>query len=140
MILAPPPALTAPAPTSPAVTAPVEVAIVNVRNASGRVHIDICTAETYLKVCPYSGTAPARPGITVVTIRGVPPGRYAVEAFHDENGNGEIDRGLFGIPKEGVGFSNDAKIRMAPPKFAEAAIDHGRTPQHISFSLRYFQR
>ena len=39
-------------------------------------------------------------------------GRYAVQAFLDENGNGEVDRALFGIPKEGVGFSNDAKIRL----------------------------
>ena len=45
---------------------------------------------------------------------------------------------LFGIPLEGVGFSNDAKIRMSPPKFEEAAFPHGATDQRITFKLRYF--
>jgi uncharacterized protein (DUF2141 family) len=45
---------------------------------------------------------------------------YAVACFHDENGNGKLDTGLFGIPKEGTAASNDAKGRMGPPKFQDA--------------------
>ena len=121
-------------------TAPIEIAVSNVRNDSGRVHVDVCPVETFLKGCPYSGEAPARAGTTIVVVRGVPPGRYAAQGTQDENGNGKVDRGLFGIPKEGVGFSNDAKIRMGPPKFEEAAFDHGRAPQRISFGLTYLLR
>ena len=126
------------APTAIAAPAPIDIAVANVRDGKGRVHVDVCTASTFLKDCPYSGDAPARAGTTMVTIDALPPGRYAVQAFHDENGNGKVDRALFGIPKEGVGFSNDAKIRMAPPSFAEAAFDHARLRQRITFSLRYF--
>lgn len=115
------------------------IAVDNVRNAAGRVHVDICPEAQFLKEdCPVSAEAVARPGETFVTVRGLPPGRYAVQAFHDENGNGHVDRGLLGIPKEGIGFSNDAPIRLGPPKFAAAAFDHGSAPQLIRLKLKYF--
>jgi uncharacterized protein (DUF2141 family) len=68
----------------------------------------------------------------------VPPGEYAAQAFLDENGNGEVDRGLFGIPKEGVGFSRDARIRLSPPKWRDAVFTHRAQPEVIRFDLRYF--
>jgi uncharacterized protein (DUF2141 family) len=111
----------------------------NVRTAKGVVYVDVCPEARFLKDnCPWKGKARAQVGLTAVTVTGLPPGRYAVQAFLDENGNGDVDRGLFGIPKEGVGFSNDAKIRLGPPKFAEAAFTYGGNAQAIRFSLRYF--
>ena len=127
-----------PAIVIPATGAPIEIAVTNVRNAYGRVHVDICPQASFLRECPWSGEAPAQPGTTIVTVRNVPPGRYAAQGTHDENSNGKVDRALFGIPKEGVGFSNDARIRMAPPRFPDAAFDHGGVGQRISFALRYF--
>jgi uncharacterized protein (DUF2141 family) len=50
----------------------------------------------------------------------VAPGDYAVSEFHDENGNGKLDRNFIGMPKEGVGASNDAAGHMGPPKFEDA--------------------
>ncbi|WP_395333078.1 DUF2141 domain-containing protein [Novosphingobium sp. BL-8H] len=111
----------------------------NVRVSKGRVHVDICPESRFLKDdCPYSAEAPAQAGVTRVIARSVPAGRYAVQAFLDENGNGKVDRALFGIPKEGVGFSNDAKITLGPPKFADAAFNYNGGAQTIRFSLRYF--
>ncbi len=118
----------------------IEISVGDVRSDRGRVHVDICTEASFLKDCPYFGEAPAKAGTTIVVVRGVPPGRYAAQGSHDENGNGKVDRGPFGIPKEGVGFSNDARIRMGPPTFGEAAFEHGATPQRIGFHLRYFLR
>ena len=116
----------------------IEIAVADVRLAKGRIHVDICDQASFLKDCRWSGDAPAVPGTTIVTVRNVPAGRYAAQAFHDKNNNGEIYRGLFGIPLEGVGFSNDARIRMAPPSFEDAAFHHDATDQRISFKLRYF--
>ncbi len=111
----------------------------NVRVAKGRVHVDVCPESKFLKEdCPYSAEAPATKGVTRVIVRSLPAGRYAVQAFLDENSNGKVDRALFGIPKEGVGFSNDAKIGLGPPKFAEAAFHYDGGAQAIHFSLRYF--
>jgi uncharacterized protein (DUF2141 family) len=53
---------------------------------------------------------------------GIAPGTYAVALFHDENSNGKLDTNFLGIPREGTGASNDAKGRMGPPKFADAAF------------------
>ncbi|CAA0148560.1 DUF2141 domain-containing protein [Tenacibaculum maritimum] len=47
-------------------------------------------------------------------------GEYAVSAFHDENDNKKMDTKIFGIPKEPVGISNDAKGFMGPPKYRDA--------------------
>jgi uncharacterized protein (DUF2141 family) len=119
--------------------ASIDVAVTNVTVAKGRIHVDICPEKQFMTSdCPYIGEAPAVIGTTIVVVRDVPPGRYAAQGFHDRNSDGHLNRGLFGIPKEPIGVSNDAPIRMAPPKFADAAFEHGATPQHISFRLRSF--
>jgi len=111
----------------------------NVRIAKGNVHVDVCPEAKFLKAdCPWSGNARAKVGDTRVTVANLPAGRYAVQAFLDENGNGEVDRALFGIPKEGVGFSNDAKIGFGPPKFAEAVFAFDGNARTIHLNLRYF--
>ena len=127
--------LTAAAPVGTSVT----VQIGNIRNASGNVHVDLCAQGQFLTDnCAYGATVRAVAGTTMLVVQGVPPGRYAAQAFHDENRNGKVDRVLFGIPKEGVGFSNDVKIRFSAPKFEDAAFAVGSVPGTIRFSLRYF--
>lgn len=116
----------------------LQIDVSNVRGHTGTVHVDICTQAQFLKDCPRSADAPAVVGVTRVTVNGLPPGRYAAQVFYDENGNHKVDRALFGIPREGVGFSNDAKIRFSPPKWAEAMFDYDGGPQTIKLRLRYF--
>jgi uncharacterized protein (DUF2141 family) len=111
----------------------------NVRNDRGRVVVDICPRDRFLgNACPYHGQAQARAGTTTIVVPDLPKGEFAVQAFHDENGNGEVDRGLFGIPKEGVGFSRNARIGLGPPKWGDAAFAHQAQAEIISFNLRYF--
>jgi len=114
------------------------VRVTNVRNAKGVVHLDVCPKAQFLTDdCPWSGDAPAQPGETVVVVRDLPPGDYAVQAFHDENGNKKVDRALFGaIPKEGIGFSRDAPIHLSPPKWDDAvfAFEGAKT---ITLKMRY---
>ena len=121
------------------VTGSLSVEVGNVRNAKGTVHVDLCPRDSFLgEGCPYSGDAPAHAGTVTVVIAGVPAGQYAAQAFHDENRNRDIDRAIFGIPKEGVGFSRDARIRFSPPKWDDAVFNHLPRPEAIHFSLRYF--
>ncbi len=111
----------------------------NVRVAKGRIHVDICTQDKFLKDdCQWSGEAPARLGTTQVIVRDLPPGQYAAQAFHDENSNTKVDRALFGIPKEGVGFSNDARISFGPPSWKSAVFGYSGPHATIGFKLRYF--
>lgn len=48
------------------------------------------------------------------------PGEYAIAVIYDENENGKLDTGLFRIPKEKIGFSNNAKGRFGPAKWGNA--------------------
>lgn len=57
--------------------------------------------------------------VTVV-FDSIPNGTYAISTFHDENSNGKMDTGMFGIPKEGYGFSNNARGMFGPAKFKDA--------------------
>ena len=128
--------LTAATPPAPGI---LTVIVGNSRSARGVLHVDICPEDKFLKDgCAFAGTAPARFGTTTVTVRGVPPGRYAAQIFLDENGNGEVDRGLFGMPMEGVGFSNDARISFGPPKWADAMFTFDGTGKTLHIKLRYF--
>jgi uncharacterized protein (DUF2141 family) len=52
--------------------------------------------------------------------KNIPEGEYAISAFHDENDNKKMDTKIFGIPKEPIGMSNDAKGFMGPPKYKDA--------------------
>jgi uncharacterized protein (DUF2141 family) len=69
-----------------------------------------------------SQRVPMRAGIARLVFPGLAPGRYAVRAFADENGNGKLDTNLLGMPTERYGFSNDAKGNRAAPDFEAAAI------------------
>ena len=124
---------------APAPSGTLVVQITNIRDAKGEVHIDICPQASFLEdTCPYSASAPARTGVTVVVAHNLPAGRYAVQSFHDENLNHRVDRALFGIPKEGVGFSNDAPIRLSPPKWDDAVFAFNGGEQTIHLKTRYF--
>ena len=95
------------------------------------------TRASFLKNCPWSGLARAHAGTVIVQVHGVPPGRYAIQAFHDANNNGECDQGLFGIPREGVGFSNDAFTGLSRPKFDKAAFDFNGSYLRLALKLRH---
>jgi uncharacterized protein (DUF2141 family) len=45
---------------------------------------------------------------------------------------------MLGIPKESLGFSNNAPLGLHGPKFGRAAFIHGQEPQNITVNLRHF--
>ena len=58
-----------------------------------------------------------------IEIKDLVPGKYSVRVFHDENNNTKLDTGMFGIPKEPWGMSNNVKANFGPPKFEESLVD-----------------
>ena len=72
-----------------------------------------------------------------IVFRGVGPGRYAVALLHDENGNGKADRAMSMIPREGFGFSRDAKVSMGPPRFDDAAFSVKGSGARMTITMRY---
>jgi uncharacterized protein (DUF2141 family) len=60
-----------------------------------------------------------------------------VACFHDENGNGKLDTGLFGIPTEGVCASNGATGSMGPPRFEDAKVRIAGGPTIVPVRMKY---
>lgn len=81
---------------------------------------------------------PARGATVAVQFEGLAAGRYAIRMFHDVNGNGELDKNLFGIPTEPVGFSNRARANLGPPGFAAASFDLSATGGAQTIDLERF--
>lgn len=71
-----------------------------------------------------------------IRFEGLAPGDYAVAVIHDANGNGKLDT-MFGIPKEGFGFSRDPAIRFGPPSFANACFAVGGGAEIQQIRIRY---
>lgn len=55
-----------------------------------------------------------------VAFEDLPPGDYAISAVHDENANRLLERSETGFPKEGVAFSNGARVTLKAPSFESA--------------------
>ena len=122
--------------------ATITVKVTELRNAKGIVRACMTTDEARFPKCrgvagAYGATAQAHEGSVSFTFTGVKPGRYAVALLHDENSNGKADRALGMMPKEGFGFSRDAKVRMGPPKFSDAAVDIGAEDRTLTIRMRY---
>jgi len=70
------------------------------------------------------------------TIERAAYGEYAVAAFHDTNGNGELDRNFFGMPKEPYGFSNDARGVFGPASWQDARVRVNAPVTDITIELK----
>lgn len=123
----------------PALAADLVVEVAGLRNAAGTVFVAVCAEDEFLEpACGHFGSAPATEGTVTVTVPGVPPGTYAVQAVHDENGNQTLDRPGF-LPTEGMGFSRDAPMRMGPPRWRDARFDLAEPGATVPLTMRYFQ-
>lgn len=60
---------------------------------------------------------------TVLVFSGLAPGRYALSTYHDENGNGQLDKNVLGMPTERYGFTGSGPAGMGAPAFAEASVE-----------------
>jgi uncharacterized protein (DUF2141 family) len=116
----------------------LRIVVEGVKGQRGHIRVDVCPMSDFLKVCRYGGVAPATPGVTTVIVKDLPPGTYAAQAYQDGNDNLSVDRNILGLPTEGVGFSNNAPIRLGPPSFGSAAFNYAGGEQTISFKLRHF--
>jgi len=71
-----------------------------------------------------------------VTFDNIPYGTYAISVFHDENSNEKLDTMIFGIPKEGVGVSNNPKM-TGPPKFSAAKFILDSKQKEMIILMKY---
>lgn len=119
------------------VGAPLHVMVTGLTDTTGDVKLALYDSpDTHARRPARTLAAPIRAGGAEATFTGLPPGDYSVIAFHDRNANGELDRGMFGRPREPYGFSNDARGAMGPPSFAQARVSVGAEARSISIRVR----
>lgn len=105
--------------------ADLTVTVRGVGAATGEVKAAIYQEAHWLKSgqAVQATQAPASAPETVLSFRDLPPGRYGVSLYHDQNGNGRLDTNAVGMPTEPYGASRDARGRMGPPRFVDAVIE-----------------
>lgn len=117
----------------------VDIEISGLRNAKGVIRACLTRNPAHFPDCKgdpaaLSGSAPA--GSAKLIINQVPPGRYAIAVFHDQNSNRKLDT-FAGIPKEGFAFSRNPSIKMRAPRFEEVAIDLPAGMTQIRLKMNY---
>ena len=116
----------------------MEVVIKNVNEAEGNIMVGLFSNEAdFLKKRFASQKTKASKGEVHVVFENIPAGKYALSVYHDANLNGELDKNMVGIPKEGFGFSNDAMGMFGPPNFEKARFDW-KGGQAVSLTLKYY--
>jgi len=63
---------------------------------------------------------------------------FAIKVLHDENMDEKVTKNWTGIiPRDGIGFSNGARIVFSPPKFDDAKILYTEQPSPV-INIQYF--
>lgn len=81
-------------------------------------------------------SVPAKSGDVSVIFDHLPAGRYAVIAYHDENGNKKLDLLMGMFPQEGWGLSEDPAV-IGPPAFDASAFDVDDKSATVDVTLHY---
>ena len=95
----------------------------DIEKVEGHLYVAIYNSEeTFMKKPLTAFRIDVKDTSLSIPCQGLPAGTYAISLFQDENGNGKLDSGAFGIPTEKFGFSNDAEGMMGPPSYAKCSF------------------
>lgn len=102
-----------------AATAELVIHVGNVSPGGGIMRLGVYDAAGYPhdKDPVASADVPATQGETVITLKGLAPGAYAIEAYQDVNANDKMDKSWIGLPLEPYGFSRNARPVLSKPDF-----------------------
>lgn len=120
-------------------TATLTITLAGVRSASGNLRVSVYREQDAFRKEAQAfrlQVVPASAGEVVLGFEALPPGRYAVMAYHDENANDKLDLRLGMIPIEGYGLSNNPRV-FGPPAFADSAFELPAAGTGISLKLSY---
>ncbi len=126
----------------PAAANEVSVTVTNIRSSEGVVRACLTIDAKSFPNCrkdPKAQKLVVPAGSTVTfKFKGVTAGDYAIAVLHDKNDNGKADRTLGMFPKEGYGFSRDAKVQFGPPKWKDAVFKHTNGSKKMTIKMRYW--
>jgi uncharacterized protein (DUF2141 family) len=114
----------APAAAQPAAKAQLVIHVRGVSPKGGMLRLGLYDRANYAddKETVADADVPAHAGETVVTLRDIPTGVYAIEVFQDTNSDGKMNQSWIGLPLEPYGFSRDARPVLSKPGFEKVQI------------------
>lgn len=124
----------------PASAARIIATIDGLHSAQGNVFIGLYASPNKFlhgNQCDAFKKVRASTGPITVAFDNLPPGTYALGAYHDENGNDHLDTGPFGLPVEGYALSNGIRAVLSKPEFYQAAFTVGGGDKPIALHIRY---
>jgi uncharacterized protein (DUF2141 family) len=107
-------------------TASLNVTFDGIKTTKGAIMFTLVNSEEAYndKARPVAAVMLPVAGVTATrAFTGLAPGRYAIKAFHDVNGDGKMNSNPFGIPTEPFAFSNNAVANMSPARWAAASFE-----------------
>lgn len=93
--------------------------------ATGEVRVALCSSLNQFldRQTPARRIARQAAGTSVtLPFTNLPPGRYALKAYLDRNGNQELDLDWLGLPQEPWAISNDIRAEPSPRSWESAAF------------------
>ena len=125
---------------APALAARIIVTVSGLHNANGGIYVGLyATPSKFLNgnQCDAMRKVRAGTGPVTVVFDNLPPGTYAVGAYHDENNNDHLDTDFVGLPSEGYALSNGVRAVMSKPTFHQAAFTVGAEDKPVALHIRY---
>lgn len=117
----------------------VDIDLTALRSQRGTLHACLTRKPAHFPDCksdPAALKSSAPASTSHLRLDHVPPGRYAIAVFHDENSNRNLDK-FAGIPKEGFAFSRNPSIKFRAPRFEEVAIDLAPGGNQARLKMQY---
>ena len=117
----------------------LKVIVEGIRSAKGEVRFAIFDkADQFPRGDQLRGKdIPALEGSVIASFNNIKAGAYAVAIHHDENGDKKMNTNIIGIPEEGYGFSNNARVFIFPPAFDAAAFSISAVDKVVRVSVVY---
>lgn len=120
----------------------IHIKILNIRNSTGGIACALFESpegfpEEFLHFATNVMIIKIKDSHANCNFADIPPGKYAMVVIHDENMNGKLDTNWLGIPKEGYGFSNNAKALLSAPSFSASSFKYDGQDINMTMSLNY---
>lgn len=117
----------------------LHVNVLGLQNSRGQVVANLFKEGDDLFGKPYARqNRPVSVQQATITFVNLAPGRYALIAFHDINGNNDLDHNIFRLPAEPLGYSSGFGLTLLSglPDSKKLAFSIGSTPQTIDITVK----
>ena len=103
----------------------LQIDVTGIDQLQGSIRVCLMTEnEDFLKECKFDQSMAVVSAATQIIFADIPPGTYCISLFHDLDDDETLaSEGLFGMPSEPFGFSNNPSMFFGPPSWKRCSFD-----------------